>query len=453
MNKLFAGLIVSLTVLFFACQKERSFELDGTPAQGSLQEDGGGLCLPKTVNGSYVANTALVPATNTITVDVNVGTAGTYDIYSDTINGYHFRGTGNFTANGMQTVTLNGSGTPLIQGNNVFTVFFDSTECDITVQVLPAGAGGPAVFALAGAGGACTTPTINGTYVIGTALTASNTVVLTVNVTTIGTYTVSTAAVQGMTFSGTGTLAATGAQTITLTGTGTPIAPAGNIIIPVTVAGGTCNFTIPLLATPPIDDYFPRTANSNWSYEFDNVASDSIIFVATNLTHTVAGNSFTIFAASDDVAMGYDSAGYFRRNGVSYYRYTNLADYIGFDVDQFQEFIFIKDTTNGAIWNTPGFTGTIGGQAATVRMKYTIMARDVPKTLSTSLGNLTYQNVITVKEEYEVFQGGIWVSATSAAGYYIDYYSKNVGWISSEEYNGTGVLQPGVMRMRRYAVN
>jgi hypothetical protein len=87
MNKLFAGLVLSLSVLFFACQKEVSFELEGTPAQGSLQEDGGGLCLPKTVNGAYVAGTALVTATNTITVDVNVATAGTYDIYTDTING------------------------------------------------------------------------------------------------------------------------------------------------------------------------------------------------------------------------------------------------------------------------------------------------------------------------------------------------------------------------------
>jgi hypothetical protein len=453
MNKLFAALIVSLTVLFFACQKERSFELDGTPAQGSLQEDGGGLCLPKTVNGSYVANTALVPATNTISVDVNVATAGTYDIYTDTINGYHFRGTGNFTANGMQTVTLNGSGTPFIQGNNVFTVYFDSTECDITVQVLPAGAGGPAVFTLAGAGGACTTPTINGTYLIGTALTASNTVVLTVNVTTIGTYTVSTTPVQGMTFSGTGTLAATGAQTITLTGTGTPVAPAGNIVVPVTVGTGTCNFTIPLVATPPVNDYFPRTANSNWSYEYDNVAADSAMVVATNLTHTAGGNSYTIFGVTFDVTQGYDSAGYYRKNGISYYRYTNLADYLNFDIDQFQEFIFIKDTTNGAIWYTPGFSGAIAAQAVTVRMKYTIMNRDVPKTFSTSLGNLTYQNVITVKEEYEIFQGGVWVSATSSAGYYIDYYSKNVGWILSEAYNGTGVLQTGVMRMRRYTVN
>ena len=245
MNKLFTVLVLSLSVLFFSCEKEKSFELDDTPAQGSLQEDGGGLCLPKTVNGTYVATTALVPSTNTITVDVNVASAGTYTIYTDTINGYHFRGTGNFTANGMQTVTLNGSGTPLVQGNNVFTVFFDSTECDITVQVLPAGAGGPAVFALAGAGGACTTPVIAGNYVIGTALGSSNTVTLSVNVTTVGSYNVTTTAVNGMTFStGAGVFTATGAQTIVLTGSGTPTGTPGAVTIPVTAGTSTCSFQI-----------------------------------------------------------------------------------------------------------------------------------------------------------------------------------------------------------------
>jgi hypothetical protein len=145
----------------------------------------------------------------------------------------------------MQTVTLNGSGTPLVQGNNVFTVFFDSTECDITVQVLPAGTGGPAVFTLAGAGGPCTAPVIAGNYIIGTALGSSNTVTLSVNVTTMGTYNVTTTAVNGMTFSsGAGTFTATGAQTIVLTGSGTPTGTAGASTIPVTAGTSTCSFQI-----------------------------------------------------------------------------------------------------------------------------------------------------------------------------------------------------------------
>ena len=44
---------------FTACQKETSFEGDNTPAEGSLLSDVSGDCLPKTVNGTYVAGTAL----------------------------------------------------------------------------------------------------------------------------------------------------------------------------------------------------------------------------------------------------------------------------------------------------------------------------------------------------------------------------------------------------------
>ena len=241
---LLASLVAAVSVLFFACQKEVSFELGGTPAQGSLQEDGGGLCLPKTVNGTYIAGTALNPSTNTINVEVDVLQTGSYTIHSDTINGYHFSASGNFTATGPQALTLRGSGTPLVQGNNVFTIFFDSTACDITVQVLPAGAGGPAAFTLAGAGGNCTSFTPAGNYIIGTPLNSNNTVTLSVNVTTIGTYNVSTTAVNGMTFSGNGVLTTTGPNTIVLTGSGTPTGTPGSVSIPVTAGTSTCNFQI-----------------------------------------------------------------------------------------------------------------------------------------------------------------------------------------------------------------
>ena len=55
-------------LVIIGCQKELSFEGANTPAQGSLQSDASGDCLPKTVNGTYEAGTALVPATNTISV-------------------------------------------------------------------------------------------------------------------------------------------------------------------------------------------------------------------------------------------------------------------------------------------------------------------------------------------------------------------------------------------------
>ncbi len=81
---------------------------------------------------------------------------------------------------------------------------------------------GTAVYTLAGAPGACSLPIINGIYTAGTALNASNTVILTVDVTTIGTYAITSGTANGITFSGAGSFTITGTQIVTLTGSGTP---------------------------------------------------------------------------------------------------------------------------------------------------------------------------------------------------------------------------------------
>src|SRR5262245_48283725 len=103
-------------ILVIGCQKEVSFELGNNPAEGSLQADASGDCLPKTVNGAYAVGIPLVATTNTVTIQVNVSKTGTYEIGTDTVNGYYFRATGNFTALGANSVTLRGNGTPFASG-------------------------------------------------------------------------------------------------------------------------------------------------------------------------------------------------------------------------------------------------------------------------------------------------------------------------------------------------
>ncbi|HSN60593.1 MAG TPA: hypothetical protein VLR49_06645, partial [Ferruginibacter sp.] len=90
--------------------------------------------------------------------------------------------------------------------------------------------------------GACTTATVAGTYAASTPLTSSNTVTIQANVTTMGSYTVTTNAVNGMTFSATGVFTGTGAQPIVLTGSGTPTAAGTNTFTP--GSGSTCTFSI-----------------------------------------------------------------------------------------------------------------------------------------------------------------------------------------------------------------
>jgi hypothetical protein len=304
MKKQFLYLLALIVVIGIGCQKELSFELGDSPAEGSLQSDVSGDCLPKTVNGIYISGTPLVSTSNTITVSVNVTKTGTYTIGTDTVNGYYFRGIGTFTSLGVNTVTLRGNGTPFAQGTNNFVVSFNGTVCDIQINVLPVGSG-PATFTLAGAPAACTTPVISGTYVKGGPLGAGNTVVLKVNVTVAGTYNVSTApAVNGMTFAGSGSLA-TGAQTITLTGTGTPTTSGPNTIN-VTVGATTCSFVITVV--DPVTGSLgggpgactPVTPNGTYTINVPLTAANTIQVQITTAaigpysvsTNTVAGISF-----------------------------------------------------------------------------------------------------------------------------------------------------------------
>ena len=82
---------------------------------------------------------------------------------------------------------------------------------------------------------------VNETMVQGVAAPATASITLVANVTSTGTYTISTNTLNGVTFSASGTFGATGSQTVTLTPTGTP-----------TAAG---NFKWATVLTPSIDVY------------------------------------------------------------------------------------------------------------------------------------------------------------------------------------------------------
>ena len=97
-------------IVGFSCSKEYSQEEgSGDKSSGSLVSETTGECLPKTVNGAYIAGTDL-GASNYIEVDVDVTTEGSYTITTDTVNGYYFSGSGEFTNSGVNTVKLFGKG-------------------------------------------------------------------------------------------------------------------------------------------------------------------------------------------------------------------------------------------------------------------------------------------------------------------------------------------------------
>lgn len=329
MKKQILYVLAMSLVILTGCQKELSIEQGGEPGAGSLQSDVSGDCLPKSVNGTFEAGTALVAATNNITVTVDVTKTGTYIITTDTVNGYYFRATGTFTTLGLNTVTLRGNGTPFAAGTNNFVVSYDGTVCDIQVTVLPAGAGGPAVFTIESAGtpANCSGATAAGNYIIGSPLTSANTVTLSVNVTTIGTYTVTTTAVNGMTFSKTGVFLTTGVQPLVLVGSGTPTGAPGAVTISVTAGASTCSFqvttvpgatfafncttavvngsyqvTIPLGATNTVD--IDVNVLTTGPYNISTTATNGMVFTATGNFTTTGVTTIQLVGSGTPAAAG-----------------------------------------------------------------------------------------------------------------------------------------------------
>ncbi|UAY52605.1 hypothetical protein [Ferruginibacter albus] len=241
LKSLLLSFVVITGLIISGCSKD-------SPSGGTTQAVytlGGapGACAGFTLGaGNYIAGTAL-GGTNTVTISVTVTTAGTYSFTTATVNGIKFSANGTFSSTGAQTVTLAGSGTPTASGSFSYSLTGGSSTCTFSVDVTSSGTGA-AAFTLGGGPGNCSGFTLGaGTYVAGTALSGSNTASLQVNVTTAGTYSITTGNVNGISFSKSGTFASTGTQTVTLVGTGTPAA-AGAFNYTATAGSSTCTFSV-----------------------------------------------------------------------------------------------------------------------------------------------------------------------------------------------------------------
>jgi len=415
-----------LTGLFFllalvSCQKETSFEVP-VQAQGSLQNDNGD-CLPKFVNGDYIAGQSLGDS-NYIDLVIDVSAPGAYTITTDTINGYYFKGTGNASTIGSLNVRLQGFGTPVNQGADPFIVYFDSSFCALEVTVGAGGSSsGTSVYTLD-----CSGSGFGGTYTAGTAVGASNVLNLNVNVTTPGTWSITTPSVNGTTFSGSGTFTATGPQTITLAGSGTPV-NAGTVNLDMTINGSTCSFgmTVGGSTNPvPAGTYFPMTNGSWWSYDTD--AGDTTK-TTVNGTTTLIGRTWSRFVTTDDFG-GSDEA-YFRKDNATnfYYTYVDASQFGAFGITFSAaglDMLFLKESlTNTSTWNSD-HTGTMAGQPVTVRFNFTT----VDANATVTVGGNTFTNVYHVRMVIRLGVAGVFQDFSPAADM---YYAKGVGLIRAVE--------------------
>ena len=215
---------------------------------------------------------------------------------------------GNFATIGSKTLTLSATGTPTAAGVNNLTAS-PSTLCAASYTANPA----TAVFT-------CSSATVNGTYTVGTAVSASNTITLILNVTQAGNYPAMSYTAGGVTFSTpTGNFATIGSKTLTLSATGTPTTAGVNNLTanPSTLCTASYTATAPGTAalncanasyksgnvlvagtnSTNLIYNLPYTAGNGGSYNQYTVASAGV----TGLTATIDAGSFANGAGNLDV--------------------------------------------------------------------------------------------------------------------------------------------------------
>ncbi len=124
-------------ILFFliSCQRD-PVSNSPVPSSSGAVFNMSGMCDLSRLYGKYVRDSLLNDTHYFYTV-INVIIPGTYEIYTDTVNGIYFRSTGTFDSVGRKPVKLMGYGKPLSTGVSEFIVHYDSSACMFRLTTLP----------------------------------------------------------------------------------------------------------------------------------------------------------------------------------------------------------------------------------------------------------------------------------------------------------------------------
>jgi hypothetical protein len=217
-KKVLPCIVFMCLLITFACQKGIHWDI---ASEGSLAKDSNNNCLPVSINGNYIQD-SITNNNNYITVDVNVTSAGSYTIYTDSINGYQFKASGNFNSTGTYHVKLACSGKPLVADTDYFIIHYNTSICG-TAIIVKTNATPAAVFSLQGSPGKCLNDTAIATYTKALALDTSDKATISVNVITPGRYSILTNYVNGYSFKADGIFTTTGVQTVAIYPEGTPV--------------------------------------------------------------------------------------------------------------------------------------------------------------------------------------------------------------------------------------
>ncbi len=357
-------------ILIASCQKEFSFE-GGAESEGLLQADVFGNCFPVDLFGIYKEDSAMGSG-NYVEVEVIVNTGGTYNISTDTVNGVSFRSVGMFGAPGNQVLRLSATGTPVSDGSYPYTIRYGNSTCTFNVEFVDQSIGF-ADFTLAGDPAECTGAVVDGDYTAGVPLT-SNSVTVSVNVLTPGLYNISTAQVNGVTFSASGIFTNTGVQSVVLSGSGTPTTP-GVVTYNAGNAASTCTFVVTV--------ELPAGGDAAFTLE-GNPGSCSGATVSGVYTPATPLNSTNIVSIQVNVtAIGNYNISTGVVNG---YSFSGIGSFNSLGIQS----ITLNGSGVPAAAGTDNFTVSGGGTSCTFSVNVTATAPPQDYIPQTSLSNWTY---------------------------------------------------------------
>lgn len=198
---------------YFSHDEEKWRSLCGSYGKSEFDFD----CSAITPLGNYTENKEL-NTNNKLKIIVNVTKPGSYSIHGTTTNGYFFSTSGTFLGKGTFTIYVDGQGTPLVAGVDVVSLQKNGEDVacatPLTITVLTS-AGNYTLD--------CRGAIVNGVYEVNKALTLSHKITLKVNVLELGSWSVTSDLVEGISFSGQGVFTALGPQSIVIYGEGAPL--------------------------------------------------------------------------------------------------------------------------------------------------------------------------------------------------------------------------------------
>ena len=118
-------------IILFSCQKEISWNLG---SEGELAKDNDNNCAPVIINGNYIASQRLRDS-NYLIVNLRITVPGNYKVYTDTVNGFYFKGGGKAASPGTMQVKLSSAGKPLTTETSHFNIFYNDSRCEATIVV------------------------------------------------------------------------------------------------------------------------------------------------------------------------------------------------------------------------------------------------------------------------------------------------------------------------------